>query len=435
MVAFAKEHVSLASNRILMILDSHYPPDIRVDKEINALIDAGFSVDLLCYRKQDQPIVEELRNGNFRILRTALVVNHFFLGLIDIANAVFFRNYFLQVELNKLQNPVNFVAVHAHDLPISNTAYRWAKKHGLPFLLDLHENYPEALGIWFSWRKNIFIKWKNAIFFNYSRWIKREREMVLAADYNIAVVDEMKDRLIKLHGVSNRKVLVVSNTEPKERNKSAPSTDRSTNRCKNIIYVGGIGPHRGLQTAISAMPEILRYNPSFKLIIVGPGNKDNLNYLKNLIRTLAVDQSVEFTGKVPLNDALAYMKNAFINIIPHLKNDHTDNTIPHKLFQIMDSDLPLMVSSCSPLKRIVESENCGVIFNAGDPADFAAKVIWADNNSEKLKDFALNGRRAVQEGKWNWERDSEVIINIYKKISGVNTNSQQSREARLQLTP
>ena len=71
------------------------------------------------------------------------------------------------------------------------------------------------------------------------------------------------------------------------------------------------------------------------------------------------------------------MQTTDINIIPHLANDHTDNTIPHKLFQIMMSKSLLLVSSCKPLKRIVEKYDCGVVFKADDVNDFTDKVVLA----------------------------------------------------------
>jgi glycosyltransferase involved in cell wall biosynthesis len=391
-----------------MVLDAYYPSDLRLEKEIPALQDAGIQVTLICYRRSGEA-QEEMRDG-LRIIRTKEVISHTRMGIADVLNALFFINFPIW---RALQSPdAQFDAVHAHDLPVSNTALRWAKKKGIRSVLDLHENYPEALYIWFSWRKGPLINLKNKVFFNYKTWFRREREMVHRFDHVIAVIDEMKARLEQIHHVAPDKITVVSNTEPKFRHYGNDAVENNQD-VKNIVYVGGIGPHRGLDVAIEAMVELRDLDKRIHLCIVGSGNADNIAHLKALAEQRGVTEHVSFLGQQPLAKAIGYMKNAFLNIIPHHKNTHTDNTIPHKLFQIMNSEYPLMVSSCDPLKRIVESENCGLVFEAGSARSFVDQVKWAIANDSELKSMAINGRSAVQNGRWNWECDSQTLVKLY----------------------
>src|SRR5690606_97873 len=88
-----------------------------------------------------------------------------------------------------------------------------------------------------------------------------------------------------------------------------------------------------------------------------------------------IEDYVEFKGHVPFNQVPSYMKVSDINLVPHNSNSHTDNTIPHKLFQIMILKCNLLVSSCKPLKRIVSETKSGYIFKADDSGSFAEKVF------------------------------------------------------------
>jgi hypothetical protein len=53
--------------KILTVLQSDYPLDIRVQKEAKSLIQAGFGVYLVCDNKKQKPLCEEI-NG-LRIFR------------------------------------------------------------------------------------------------------------------------------------------------------------------------------------------------------------------------------------------------------------------------------------------------------------------------------------------------------------------------------
>lgn len=397
---------------VLMVLDNFFPSDLRVRKEFTALLDAGYNVTLVCYRKKGQKKEEKVLGC--RVIRSSSSVSNFQKGLIDMYNAVFFINPVLNKALNNLRD--RYDVIHVHDLPPANTALRYGNKHKMKTILDLHENYPEAIKVWFAWRKGFAIKLKNMIFFNYRRWLKHENKMVTKFDFVLAVVDEMKTRIIENHGIQDAKVTVISNTEPKDIFTETTATEKVFDS-KKIIYVGGIGPHRGLDTAIRGIAILRDKGLPFELIIVGSGNTDAVNHLKAIAAELKVNHLVKFTGQLPFEEALQNMQTAFLNIIPHSSNGHTDNAIPHKLFQIMNSGYPLMVSSSAPLRRIVSKYEAGVIFEADNPVDFAEKVIWADHNHNELHDFVNNAKDAVRNKGLNWETDGKKLVEFYNSFS------------------
>lgn len=399
--------------RILMVIDAYYPTDIRLKKEIDSLLSNQIKITLACYRREGEAVKENL--DGLEVVRTEEVITSRKKGFIDIRNAITFVNKPIWELLNSLKNQ-HFDAVHAHDLSVSNTALKFAKSIDAVSVFDMHENYPEALVIWFEWRKSPLIRLKNKLFFNYNTWIKREKEMSQSFDHIIAVVDEMKDRLMALYGLPTQKLTIVSNTEPKALFDTVPDESIQNYKEKTIVYVGGIGPHRGIDTAIEGMKILKDFGLEFKMVIVGSGVQDNITYLKQLAVKLGIEDRVEFTGQLPYRQAIAYMKGAFLNMIPHHSNPHTDNTIPHKLFQIFNSEYPLIVSSCMPLKRIVEEYDSGIVFEAGDPESFALKVKWASENPEKLIEMTKNGHKAVHEGRYNWETDAKVLQAMYNRI-------------------
>jgi len=181
----------------------------------------------------------------------------------------------------------------------------------------------------------------------------------------------------------------------------------------SITYVGGFGPHRGLQTAIQAMPKVVQHIPNAKLFLIGKGSADVETKLRDIVKEFNVENSVVFVGYRPFKEVSTIMQKTNVNIIPHLANDHTDNTIPHKLFQIMMSRSLLLVSSCKPLKRIVTKYNAGIVFKADDANDFAEKVISIHQNYDEYQIKTQNAFDAVMNKGENWEQESLKLFSLY----------------------
>ena len=55
--------------RILMILDLEFPPDLRVENEIEALIDAGHEIHLACFTRKNRQKYEKIENFHIDITK------------------------------------------------------------------------------------------------------------------------------------------------------------------------------------------------------------------------------------------------------------------------------------------------------------------------------------------------------------------------------
>jgi len=400
-----------------MLLDGVYPQDIRVRKEAEALVQLGKKILVVCPRKHDQLKVETI-NGVV-VHRIGNNYTTFKKGINDIIESAVNINPFFYYNLKKIIKNYSIDFLHIHDLPLAGTGYAFRKKVKNSLILDLHENYPEALKTWFSWKKNKLIRLKNSIFFNPYNWSIKEEKYCRKYDKIICVVEEMKEKLINNFNIEEEKLVVISNYEKKS---FAESFDLEI--AQNILdkdlfsitYIGGFGPHRGLDTVIKGMPLILKQVPNSKLYLIGKGSIDVEEKLKDLVRENELENAVEFVGFRPFNEVSSIMKKSNLNIIPHKANEHTNNTIPHKLFQIMMSKSLLLVSSCKPLKRIVEKHDAGLVFKADDSNDFALKVINAYGNYQELKYKTKNAYSAVMEKGENWDEESLKLINLYNQL-------------------
>jgi glycosyltransferase involved in cell wall biosynthesis len=396
-----------------MIVDGAYPNDIRVRKEAEALAENGKKVLVVCPRKKNDLETEIVNNVTvFRIGNNYTIAKK---GIYDIIESATNINPLFYFGIKKAFKKYKIDYLHVHDLPLAGTGFKF-KNNVRKIYLDLHENYPEALKTWFLWKQNNVIKVKNALFFNSENWSKKEEKYCQKYDKVICVVEEMKAKLIAKFNIEKDKLIVVSNHEKKsfaDNFNEAVAQNIISKKDFSITYVGGFGPHRGLQTAIAAMPKVVQQITNAKLFLIGKGSADVETKLRDIVKEFNVENSVFFVGYRPFKEVSTIMQKTNVNIIPHLANDHTDNTIPHKLFQIMMSKSLLLVSSCKPLKRIVTKYNAGIVFNADDANDFAEKVISIHQNYDEYQIKIQNAFDAVMSKGENWEQESLKLFNLY----------------------
>lgn len=396
-----------------MVLGGPFP-DIRVSKEAGSLIKAGNKVHLICIQNPNQPL-NEIMEG-IHITRVGGMSKFFQLGIWDIINSIAFIHPLFLKALKNFIEENQIQILHVHDLPLAKTAFVWGRKYKIPVIVDLHENYPEAIKVWFEWKKNPLVRLKNKIFFSYRRWFLYERYVANHADHVIAVVEEMKSRLIEVHDTDPSKITVITNSEYKSFKDGEVFEKVYGDHSEKFIvaYTGNVGPHRGVDTAIEAMQYIGEL-PVY-LAIVGRINKAVENKLLELILHYDLQDKVMLYGYQPYKKFLSFMKQANVNIIPHHSNQHTDNTVPHKIFQCMQVSRPLLVSSSAPIKRIVEETSSGLVFKAGDPRHLAEKikVLYKDKNlREKLSE---NGYMATQKEFYNWEATEKELHSLYTSL-------------------
>jgi glycosyltransferase involved in cell wall biosynthesis len=398
-----------------MLLNAPYPSDVRIKKETDALIGAGHKIHLICLRRTGEKTDEQI--GLVNIHRIDAGKENLQLAFWDVVMSLTFVHPIFKKAIPTWIKRNNIEVLHVHDLPLVGTAMAIRKQIGTPIIADFHENYPDALRTWFTWKKNPIAQLKNRFFMNPERWAALEKRATLESDRVIAVVDEMKQRLIKDYSVQSEKVTVVSNTEDKSF-LDQPVFDKIYSNYKDkfiITYSGNIGPHRGVDTVIEAMGFLKAY-PEIIFVIVGSGSDAVMRFLNELCIKNGVEQSVIFLGRQPFEKFYSYMRFSDANIIPHKSNGHTDNTVPHKLFQAMMVGRPLIVSSCAPLKRIVHAANSGIVFEADNAKDLSEKILLLYQNKELQKELGENGMKATIQGTLNWEHEQKSLLGVYNVL-------------------
>lgn len=386
-----------------MLLQSEFPPDIRLEKEISALVNANFELTLLCNSYSQKPY------PNFPFGKITRIKSLFKSSKLNkVINFPLFLNprliyYSLKTAAN--EKPDFF---HVHDLPMFPIGYLLKLLFKKPLILDLHENYPAALR---AFKKKGLI---NFFFKNPYLAEKLEKFGVKKADRVITVIEENENRLVEDYKIDSKKCFVVSNTVELETFAKNPIDQNIINGYKDkfiILYAGWVSPERGLETPIMGMKLVQEKIPNAKLLIIGNGV--SVEPLKKIVEKQKLNEIIQFIPWVGHDKINSYMKLAKIGIITHPVEDFINTTITHKLFEYMSQSLAVVLSESDPFKRIMSEINAGLVFKSADPKDFAEKIEQVSHSFNK---YGENGRRAVEE-KYNWKNDAETLINMYKNFN------------------
>ncbi|TFH13335.1 glycosyltransferase [Candidatus Bathyarchaeota archaeon] len=179
-----------------------------------------------------------------------------------------------------------------HGLRLIQSSLAVCRKLNVKMVVDLHENQPDAIQIW-----NYKPSFKQSIQRNYAWWSAYERRILSKVSNIIVVVEEMKNRLMK-KGIDPEKFTVVSNTSD-ETYLEEESYESILNdyRDKYVVsFIGGLGPHRGVDVTIRSISLIKNEIPSLLFLVVGGGEDDYVNYLKEITKDLDLCANVKFLG-------------------------------------------------------------------------------------------------------------------------------------------
>jgi glycosyltransferase involved in cell wall biosynthesis len=388
--------------KILMILESEFPPDVRVENEILALTAAGHEVHLACSTKKNLPESEKFGNA---FIHRKKISEFIYKSSVGSLKFPFYFNFWRNF-LFPLCSIEGFDAVHISDLPLSRIGKEIKEKFNTCLIIDLHENWPALIKTAAHTRTIA-----GRLLSSNRQWVEYEKRMLPEADIVITVIEEARDRIINL-GIDPEKICIVSNTINYDglNIKAVPRDPEFF----TIFYGGAINKHRGLQIVLEAVKKCVVKGLKIRFWIVGDGS-----YRKNLeklSKSLEIEPNVKFWGHKPFLEMLEILGESNAAIIPHFRNDNNDASSPNKLYQYMYLNKPIISSDCTSLKRIIDQTHTGFIYknDSADDLTLLLEKLSVDRNI--LDELDGNGRTAVIE-KYNWNIDKKRLLEAYRELT------------------
>jgi len=174
-----------------------------------------------------------------------------------------------------------------------------------------------------------------------------------------------------------------------------------------ILYQGAVNLGRGIELMIDAM----KYIETAQLVIVGGGDK--LEELTSYVNSQLLQDKVIFIGRVHFSQLPSYTCQAAIGV--SLEENLGMNylyALPNKIFDYIQSQVPMIVSDLPEMKAIVTQYACGEILYERTPQALASIIEKLLSNDELRTLFIENSKIAAQE--LCWEMEKEKLLALYK---------------------
>ncbi len=374
---------------VCLVVQNVYDIDARVRRKAEALVSAGYSVDVLALAPAQRKGTYTLDSVN--VYTVSLGKKRGSLPRYLFEYAAFFLWVLVRVLL--LMRHRRYVVIDVNTLPdfliFAVVPARWM---GAKLILDMHEITPEfyisKYGIAEdSWLVRL-LQFQEKISFN-------------CADH-VITINEPIQGLLARRGLPSQKTTVVMNAADEGRflpsSHAAAIDDRS--RAFVMVYHGTLTRIYGLDIAIEAFSMVHGEMPRSELWILGSGPEQGA--LAVLAQECGLTSKVKLAGQVPSADIPAWLDKCQVGILPIRRDVFLDFAFPNKLPEFIIMGKPVLMSRLRTIRHYF-SEDALSYFEPNNPADLAKQMVrlrWDVMRQRyvKLVDDLAGSTRPMTEG-------------------------------------
>jgi phosphatidylinositol alpha-1,6-mannosyltransferase len=265
----------------------------------------------------------------------------------------------------------------------------------------------------FSWMSKLF-GWKYILFAvgnEVTRQLgkskeRRMRRVFHRADAVIALSSYIAERIKPLDlsffvtinpAVDVEKFVVMDNVACKERFGWEGKTI--------ILTAARVVARKGQDTVIRALPRIVGQLPQVRYVIAGTGEKDEVQRLSDLARSLGVGQHVEFFGFFKDDDrtALYNAADVYVMISRYEKGERDVEGFGITFLEAGACGVPVIVGRSGGIPDAIQDGFSGFLVDPGDHERVADRLKTLLADDETRKRLGIQARRRVLE-QFTWEK-------------------------------
>ena len=266
-----------------------------------------------------------------------------------------------------------------------------------------------------TYPKLVFNNWKNKLFWDMKVWLANRQ-----ADLILTVSEYSKREIIRQFGFPEDFIDVTLEAaderfhpvEDKSKIKSVVGKYGVDPEQRNILYVGGISPHKNLTSLLKAFLELSQL-PDYSdaiLVLVGDYSGDVFlqdEKLKVEIDKLKSSNKIRLTGYVPDDELVFFYNAATVFVLPSFGEGFG---LP--ALEAMACGIPVIGSETTSLPEVVGE--AGLFFNPNDTDQLKGHL------KKILTDSALRerlGRLGWERAKtFSWEKSAMQMLSIINKF-------------------
>jgi glycosyltransferase involved in cell wall biosynthesis len=390
------------SRKVLIIVENlPVPFDSRVWKEACALQEAGYQVSVLSPRGKGYTRGHEVLEG-VHIYRHPMPKegNTPFGYLWEYGWALFWEflyswRIFFARGFDVIQgcNPPDDIFLVA--LPF--------KVFGVKYMFDHHDANPELYYSKYE-RKDLF----------YRIQILLEKMTYRVADVVMATNQSYRELAISRGGLDPRDTFVVRNGPDLEKFRPVPPQPALKHGKPYLVgYVGTMSIQEGLDILVDAALYIRnrgRTDVHFTCVGGGPG----LAGLRQMVIDRGLQDTVNFTGRVPDQELLEVLSTADVCVNPDRPCEMNDISTMIKIAEYMALSKPIVQFDLKE-GRVTAGDASLYCSHENLVAEFADKILWLLDRPEERVRMGEIGRRRVEQ-QLAWQYSVEHLTAAYERV-------------------
>jgi glycosyltransferase involved in cell wall biosynthesis len=387
-----------------MVRHGHYPQDPREVKHATAILEEGYSVDMICLRGKNQKAVEDVQGIWVYRIPIARRRGGTLRYIIEYAVSFLIMSVVLLYRFLRYRYKVIHVSTMPDFLVFTSLIPRLL---GAKVLLDLHEPTPELWLTKFGGRKG-FVYWLQ---------VKMEQWSIWYSHRCITVTETLRQRF-RERGADISKISVVSNVCNNQIFSAGDtSPDRNHDRFTLITH-GLIDERVGHETVIEAVAMVRDKIPGIHYEICGGGEYEQA--LKTRVHDMGCDDSVSFLGYLPFSELLTKLKQTDVGVVPMQRNPYSELIDTNKMYELISLRRPVIASRLRGVEANFD-ETCVKLFEPGNANELAECILDLYNNPDQIIPLVENAYARMQT-KNSWEKARRTLLDNVHDLAGPTAN-------------
>lgn len=381
--------------RALFVTHSYYVRDTRPRRHATALADAGWDVEVLCARDDDEPKRERVGAVAVRRLPARRRRGSKFRYVFEYGSF----GAMAWGAMARMHAQRRYDLVYVFGIP--NLLVRAAavpRLAGARIILDVRDPMPE------------FFMSKYGLDADHRlvrALLAEERISCRYATQVITVHEAMKELLLRT-GVPPHKIGVVFNApDPRIFDAPAAGPDRDPDD-RTILYAGTVAGRYGLNMLVTAVARLKEAIPGLRLRIVGDG--DLVPAMERNARALGIEDRVRFDGPVSLDRIPGIVRSSWVGAQPHLQDPLMRLTLPTKVLEWAALGLPVICSRTDALSRTLDERDLTLI-TPGAYEELLAALVEAHRDPRALAAKAARAKESVR-ARLDWAHERRALLEI-----------------------
>lgn len=179
---------------------------------------------------------------------------------------------------------------------------------------------------------------------------------------------------------------------------------------KILLFVGRLSDQKGLQYLIDAMPEIIKYDPKIKLLIIGEGPYEKI--LQEKLQSNNVEEHIEFLGSMPHTEISKHYNFADIFVMPSLSTKTGTEALGLSLLEAMSSGCAVIGAKVGGITYVIKDQHNGLLVNQKDSKSLSEKVIFLLKNKKESARLGNNAIQSIRKD-YSWEEVAKDFFKVY----------------------